>query len=188
MLLGLVLLIPPNPEKSLEAVSVYEGLRLERLAREAEEEESRKEEKSSRNLLREHTPSEVSHFLREHTPSFVLTKVCLRASPTKGTAAGSEEEGRLPRWPGGARCFTGHSPGRPGGASGGAAPPPSHSALGMATLNASLPKTGGPLCTACMPQVTSTATPRSSREQGVRRARATSPWASRRRGPLTRAT
>ena len=32
MLLGLVLLIPPNPEKSLEAVSVYEGLRLERLA------------------------------------------------------------------------------------------------------------------------------------------------------------
>ena len=35
MLLGLVLLIPPNPEKSLEAVSVYEGLRLERLAQDA---------------------------------------------------------------------------------------------------------------------------------------------------------
>jgi hypothetical protein len=35
MFLGLVLLIPPNPEKSLEAVSVYEGLRLERIAQEA---------------------------------------------------------------------------------------------------------------------------------------------------------
>ena len=90
MLLGLVLLIPPNPEKSLEAVSAYEGLRLERLAREAEEEETRKEEKSSRNLLREHTPSEMTNFLREHTPSFVLAKVGLRA-PSKGTAAGSEE-------------------------------------------------------------------------------------------------
>lgn len=83
MFLGLVLLIPPNPEKSLEAVSVYEGLRLERIAQEAEEEESRKEEKSNRNLLREHTPSEVSNFLREHTPSFVLAKVGLRSS-TKG--------------------------------------------------------------------------------------------------------
>ena len=117
MFLGLVLLIPPNPEKSLEAVSVYEGLRLERIAQEAnpnpnpnpnpkqeaEEEESRKEEKSNRNLLREHTPSEVSNFLREHTPSFVLAKVGLRSS-TKGTAAGSEMG--WPPVPDGARCST----------------------------------------------------------------------------------
>ena len=70
MFLGLVLLIPPNPERSLEAVSVYEGLRLERIAQEEEEEETRREEKSSRNLLKEHTPSMLNS-LKEHTPSFL---------------------------------------------------------------------------------------------------------------------
>jgi len=74
MFLGLVLLIPPNPERSLEAVSVYEGLRLERIAQEEEEEETRREEKSSRNLLKEHTPFMLNS-LKEHTPSFQGFKV-----------------------------------------------------------------------------------------------------------------
>ena len=80
-------------------VSVYEGLRLERMAQEEEEEESRKEERGIRKkgvlglsesgILREHTPSflreHTPSFLREHTPTFMLSK------ETAGTANGDDQ-------------------------------------------------------------------------------------------------